>query len=104
MCVVCVWMSEGQLDLAGLLMTGGSDSTGQRASVTSTGTPRPGMALEWSPYHLEGRRSRGQEHIHSNTQTDLRHHSPAIIHKRLPQLYSFSECCAISLKAPRYPQ
>lgn len=45
LCVVCVEVSKKQLSLTGVSGTGGSDSSGQGAPATSTGTQARPEAL-----------------------------------------------------------
>lgn len=54
MCMVCVFVYEGQLDFTGVSGAGRSDSPGQRAPVIATGTSWKAMVMAWEPCHLEG--------------------------------------------------
>lgn len=53
MCVMCMWVIEGQLDLTRVSGAGGSGSPGQGATALAIGTPKPGGALAQRPHYLE---------------------------------------------------
>lgn len=53
MCLVCVWVSDGQSDLPVVLGASRSSTPGQGATATATSTPRLGVALARKQHHLE---------------------------------------------------
>lgn len=53
MCVMCMWVIEGQLNLTRVSGAGGSGFPGQGATALAIGTPKPGGALAQRPHFLK---------------------------------------------------